>query len=191
MIFRNYNPNPVFHPRPRSGVGGLYVRKRMKPKFRVLMGILLLAIPLGALARLTLFNPAWMIQMRYPMATLHINRINSPNTYWWAEFGENLGIPMTAPDRYLNVAIDRHHGDLDLHHLTDASELWISNSRVVDLSAYYLHPGNLSCPVFESCDLSGLPEEQRVWLAPYAPNPEHPEIYPNTLHIPYESRYRP
>ncbi|MEQ1842372.1 MAG: hypothetical protein ABL994_18370, partial [Verrucomicrobiales bacterium] len=76
-------------------------------------------------------------------------------------------------------------------HLTDVSELWISNSRVVDISAYYKHPGNLTYPVFESCDLSGLPEEQRGWLAPYAPNPEHPEIYSNTFHIPYESRYHP
>lgn len=156
-----------------------------------MLGAFLLFISVGTLSRLTLFNPAWVIRMRFPKATLHISQIDSPDSYFWAELGERFGFQMTAPDRYLNVGIDRHHGDLVLDHLTGASELWISNSRVVDISAYYKHPGNLVCPIFERCDLSGLSEEQRGWLVPYAPNPEHPEGIPDTFHIPYESRYHP
>lgn len=163
----------------------------MTRKLRVLIGTLLLAVPVATVVRLTLCNPAWMIRMRYPMAMLHINRINSPDSYWWAEIGEKLGIPMTAPDRYLNVTIDHYPGDLSLDDLTEVCELRVSHTRVVDISAYFSRPAMLTCPVFEACDFSGLPDYQHKWLALYSTSPERPDAYPDTFWIPYESRHHP
>lgn len=147
----------------------------------------MLVMALVVAARLTVLNSAWVVSQRFPSAVLHINRIDSPERYLWAEFGELIGIPMSAPNRYLNVAIDHFQGELTLADLTEVSELHISNSRVVDLSAYVRKPGVLMCPVFKDCDFTGLPDSQRHWLARYAPNPEHPDAYPNTFWIPLEA----
>lgn len=149
--------------------------------------IWLLALGLLISLGLTVLNPAWVLRQRFPSAVLHINRIDSPERYFWAEFGELIGIPMSAPNRYLNVEIDHYQGDLSLDDLTEVSSLHISNSRVVDISAYVRKPGLLMCPVFKDCDFTGLPDSQRDWLARYAPNPESPDAYPNTFWIPFES----
>lgn len=139
----------------------------------------------------TALNPVWRIQTRYPTAKLSFYEIDSPRTYWWTQFSDSLGIRGISSNRHLNVQIEDHEGGLDLDDFTEVTELSISNSKVVDISAYWERPGRLSCPVFHSCDFSELPADQRRRLAPYAPSPDRPDLYPNSLWIPFESRFPP
>jgi hypothetical protein len=158
---------------------------------RIWIWTALAAIAAGLIVGVMVLNPVWRIQTRYPTAKLSFYEFDSPRTYWWTQFTDRLGIRGISSSRYVNVQIDGHEGVLDLDDFTEVTELSISNSKVVDISSYWERPGRLSCPVFHSCDFSELPSDQRRRLAPFAPNPDRPDLYPNSLWIPFESRFPP
>ena len=133
-------------------------------------------------ARITLFNPAWQIGMRYPHAKIELGIVNSPDPYFWSSFAALFGIKMTDPDHYLMVTIDRHPKEVKLGPLADADELTVSNSRVTDISAFCKKGSTLSQCVFVNCDFSGLPAAQRTLLEPDLST----EL--NSFYIPYSKK---
>jgi hypothetical protein len=121
-----------------------------------------------SLARLTVMNPAWMIGIRFPQSRLQLQTVNSPDLHFWSAIAGLCGIPMTDPDHSLTVYIDHHSEPLRLNGLEDADEVHVTNSRVVDISAFSRSDSRLSGVVFVGCDLSGLPPEQRAFIRPYS-----------------------
>jgi hypothetical protein len=91
---------------------------------------------------------------------------------------------MTDPDHSLTVYIDRHPEPLRLDGLEDADEVYVTNSRVVDISAFRRSGSRVSGVVFTGCDLSGLPPDQRAILRPYS------DRIPDVYTISYDAKPR-
>ena len=147
---------------------------------KVLPTALVLAPILYVAAKITLFNPVWMIGVRYPSAKCEFHSINSPGPYLWPMFAGLFGIRMDDPDHSFIVRVESHRKPLRLDAFAKADELYVSNSPIKDLSASLEPSARLSVVVFMDCDFTSLPQDQRDRLKSYS------EEYPNWYYIPYQ-----
>ena len=89
---------------------------------------------------------------------------------------------MSDPDHSIMVRIEDHPEPIDLDDLTDADEVFIFRSQIVDISGYWAPSVQISGAVFLDCNFDKLPDSQREVLIPYS------DRFTNSFCIPYETK---
>jgi hypothetical protein len=154
----------------------------MKRAIKILFITLLVAPVIYIAAKITILNPAWVIGMKYPNAERQLHTVNSPDLHVWSAISGLFGVPMTDPDHSLTVTINRHPTLVRLDDFTGADELYVRDSKVSDISAYWDSTARLSGAVFIGCDFTSMPQEQRALLKPYS------DKVPDSYYVPYETK---
>jgi len=163
-------------------VHALYVLQEMKRALKILIIALLAAPFIYVAAKITIFNPAWIIGVKYPDAERQLHTVNSPDLHLWSAIAGLFGIPMTDPDHSLTVTINRHPSLVRLDDFTGADELYVRDSKISDISAYWNSNARLSGAVFIGCDFASMPQEQRELLKPYS------DKVPDSYYVPYDTK---
>ena len=109
-------------------------------------------------------NPAWIMGMKYPDAELGQYSVNSPDIRFWTMVSRSFGIPMIDWDHALRVSINDHPTAISLGDFIGADELYVKNSEVDDISAFWDPDARLYDVKFRNCDFSSMPPEQRARL---------------------------
>lgn len=159
------------------------IREIIKPS-KVLPWLFLLSPLLFVAARITLFNPLWRIETRFPEAEVQIYTVNSPDFYFWPSVARMFGIRMDDPDRSVRVCLDSYPDPVSLDDFKGAGEVVLKNCKVTDISFYWHPSSGMSSAYFESCEFSGLPAEQMQFLSPG-------KNVPDSYYIPYQVKQNP
>ena len=154
----------------------------MKRTRKILIIAVLLAPFIYVACKITVFNPTWMIRTKFPEATVQLHSINSPDFYFWPTVAAIFRVPMSDPDHSIMVQLSDHPDPIRLDDFSDADEVYITRSTVVDISGYWKPSVQISGAVFFDCDLDSVPENQRRWLKPYS------DRFPNSFCVSYESK---
>ena len=149
---------------------------------KVLIILILLSPFFYVSSKITILNPAWVIGTKYPNSKIQVHSINSPDLHFWHSVASLFGIPMRSPDHSLTVTISNHSSPLELDDFIEADELYVKNSKISDISAYWKPSARISGAVFLDCDFTALPEGQSKLLSPNS------NMIPNSYSIPYETK---
>ena len=153
----------------------------MKIKALKLFVATVLLIAAMLLPLLTVGNAGWHVRRAFPTATVYFEPVNSPDFTFSAML--RVVLPSYfAFDESLGVRIIDAPGDVDLQRgFALIPHKSFFSARLIRCTVISLcdtnEIGNPSFIVFEDCDFTGLPEDQKVLLRPYDPqNPKDKRV---------------